>query len=427
MKECRQKKLLILATYFPPAPEIAAARLKSIIKYLLRLDWEIHAVAATDPHYDYSKDEVLGNVCIHSAGAVSKSSAVSTFPLPAFIKKQIKSARNIVKIFKWSRKAFLLSLRIIRSNSIGTVLATVPGIEALSAASRIKRAIPGIRLFCEYRDIISGNQIYNSIHSPIETIFASVSEARALSKPDNFIFLTESIKNEYMQYISLNPAIRDGIVLTNGYDPELYPFREACRLKKDTLVITHTGHMYGSRDPVTLAAAAAELFRENPAMGKKIEIYLVGKMDAGTKGKILEICIKNTLANFFIMDPVSHEEAIALMSGSDINLIITHTCGSGYALPGKLFEYIGAGRPVWAITTDPLLVKLILDEDLGWVCPNKPQEIKNCLCKIYKKWLEGAFEARSAISKYDRRNIVYKLDRFLLSERKVDCCRREEK
>lgn len=435
MSETNSKKLLILTTYFPPAAEIAASRLKNIIKYLLQLGWEIFVITDVDQSYDYSSDEVLCKITIYAAGrssqgdprakrsfasGLSVKKAIKSFPFPDALSKHAKSAVNLLKYKRWTAKAYPLALKAIEKHGINTVLATVPRIEPLFAGAKIKKKMPSIRLVCEYRDIISANIIYRSIQSGFEYSLCERMEKAAIPFVDSFIYLTEGIKKRYMQYNLLNAAVNEGIVLTNGYDGELCRGLLSGRAPNKKLVINHIGHFYGSRSAAVFCAALARLSLEKPRIAADISLNFIGKMDLWDRAEILRICKENDLSNICVTGPVSHDQAISVMADSDVNLIITHRCGSEYALPGKIFEYIGAGRPILAVTADPLLSALMKDENLGWICANNPGDIQNCLEDIHAKWLQGGLDhIRNRNKRYEIKNIVDRLDRFLREGRSI--------
>jgi len=427
MDKSNHKKLLILTTYFTPAAEIAAARLKSIIKYLLRLGWEIYVISDLDQTYDYSSDEILGKINLYtvaspargsvpdrpdSAQVLSLRSAIKRLRLSPALIKAAKSAIHLFRYKRWITKASSIGLAAIEKNQIKIVLATVPGVEALSVGSRIKQKNPSVRLICEYRDIISGNIIYKSIQSRFEYFIMERMEKAAFPSVDSFLYLTEGIKNHYIQLSNQNAAASNGLVLTNGYDGELCPNQE--HKKSNRLVMNHIGHFYGSRSAVVFTEAFAELSQEKPEIAERFSIHFIGKMDTRERLKIQKICRENNLSNIQLSAPVSHEEALRIMASSDVNLIITHQSGSEYALPGKIFEYIGAGRPILAITSDSLLTAFMADEKLGWMCTNQPCEIKSCLENIYAAWLKDCLKSRVDRNLvYEMGHIADRLDRFL--------------
>jgi len=83
-----------------------------------------------------------------------------------------------------------------------------------------------------------------------------------------------------------------------------------------------------------------------------IPVYMLHKMK-----EIITLYGLGDMVN--ILGFISYEEASKLTNKSDINLLITHIRGSEYAIPGKLFEYMGARRPVLALTEDKPVIELI--------------------------------------------------------------------
>lgn len=434
------KKLLILTTYFIPMNEYAAVRLKSMIKYLLGLGWEIHVIIQADSEYYYDDDPVLSKIDIYPAGTCNikkpskNNNEARKFWLGIakkinlvllkrknfynFVKKHYKSIYNMYKYIRWSNKSSKLAVKVIEKNNIQMVLSTVPRIEALWTGYRIKKQIPEITLICEYRDLISTNMIYRSIQSTLETIYTKRLELLALPAVDKFIFLTERIKSEYGKYFNLNIGVMNGIVITNGYDRDIYPNKE--KEKGDKLVINHIGHLYGNRDPMPLVQAVIELCSERRDVQNSLELNFIGKMECFNIKKITEYILRHNISNIRIIGPVSNEEAIKHMVGSDVNIIITHSTGSEYAIPGKLFEYMGAGRPIIALTGDTLLRNIIINDNLGWVCDNSVNEIKRVISDIYMEWENSnVYRIINLNIKYDREKLMKEFSSFLLAAKSI--------
>lgn len=425
-----QKKLLILTTYFPPQTEIAAARLKNIIRRLLRLSWDICCVAPVDLSYDYAADEVLGKITLIAAGTTARvpglrAAASGRRTLYGSLQDLVagsplgKPAKGLLHAFRtarWCRKAYALSLQAISRYLIGTVLVTVPGIEAAYVGGKLKRRVKDLRLFCEYRDLISDNRIYGEFYSRLENAVMRKMEKAAIRAVDRFIYLTPEIKHVYGQYVHYNAAIPDGIVLTNGYDRESYPDLLPSAGKEDRLVISHVGHFYGSRSATNFVSALALLEEQEPQLARSLHVRFIGKTEAAMRGEIERICVKLRLVRVSFSEPVPHRQALEIMMRTDVNLVITHRTGSEYAIPGKIFEYIGAGRPILAVTSDPLLIKLMREENLGWVCPDEPEAILRCLITVCALWLEDRLEPISGADKFELSRIVKKLDSYLLGD-----------
>lgn len=86
------------------------------------------------------------------------------------------------------------------------------------------------------------------------------------------------------------------------------------------------------------------------------------------------------------------EEAIALQKGADILLLVSNN--SPYQIPGKIFEYFGARRPILAIKfieNDPA-ISLIEEYNRGFVVPNNAEEIARVIKRIYELWRNRELE-----------------------------------
>src|SRR5205085_610442 len=78
-----------------------------------------------------------------------------------------------------------------------------------------------------------------------------------------------------------------------------------------------------------------------------------------------------------LRDYVPHREAIAAMQSADVLVLIKHVEPRFRGLiPGKLYEYMGAGRPVLALVPESEAADLV--RDLGWgevAPPDDPEAI----------------------------------------------------
>jgi glycosyltransferase involved in cell wall biosynthesis len=69
---------------------------------------------------------------------------------------------------------------------------------------------------------------------------------------------------------------------------------------------------------------------------------------------------------------VPHRESLAYLLASDVLLLIIDDApASSGILTGKLYEYIGAGKPILALAPEGEAAELIRQHTLGWVAPPK--------------------------------------------------------
>ncbi|MDX1618078.1 MAG: hypothetical protein R3224_04785, partial [Balneolaceae bacterium] len=132
-------------------------------------------------------------------------------------------------------------------------------------------------------------------------------------------------------------------VITNGFDHQ--DFQTAPGSAADTndvFTIRHVGSIGESSVPAGLFRALAELPSEP---GWRLEF--IGNVHAGVHALIERYGLESRVA----VEPYRpHAEAIAAMQSADLLLlVIPDTDQNELILTGKLFEYIGSGRPVMLI------------------------------------------------------------------------------
>jgi glycosyltransferase involved in cell wall biosynthesis len=98
-----------------------------------------------------------------------------------------------------------------------------------------------------------------------------------------------------------------------------------------------------------------------------IEVDLVGaresRNDALVRSLDLHDCVR-------LRDYVPHAEAIEAMRAGDALVLIKHVEPRFRGLvPGKLYEYMGAGRPILALVPESEAADLVRDLDWGEVAP----------------------------------------------------------
>jgi hypothetical protein len=142
--------------------------------------------------------------------------------------------------------------------------------------------------------------------------------------------------------------------------------------KSRPLTLTYTGHFYDRRHPMEFLIALRDYLNSHPAIPAPL-VQMAGQVHGDDlQRRVKSISDDPTLRKCVQwLGTIPHDQTMRLMQDSDINLLITHDQGSEYAIPGKLFEYMGAQRPVLAITRDPLVKQLMNETRLGWICEDR--------------------------------------------------------
>lgn len=171
---------------------------------------------------------------------------------------------------------------------------------------------------------------------------------------DNIICLSEGIYDYYKNVKN----VRNIEIIKNGYNTEDF---EECSYKpvmdKDKIVFSHIGSIYGGRNIKDFIIGVDKFaIKEN----KKCIINLMGNLDSIALEDI-ESAKKHINGNSIIniLGMKSPDEALLELKNTDISVILTHKTGSEYAIPGKVFECIGACKPIIAVSEDKNLISLI--------------------------------------------------------------------
>ena len=109
---------------------------------------------------------------------------------------------------------------------------------------------------------------------------------------------------------------------------------------------------------------------------------------------------------------VSHQEAVAEMTGSDALLL--YVAPTSLAPSGKLFEYLASGRPILCVAhPDNLASRLVREWDAGaWAAPGDGEGIERALLELLAR--------REAVDPSVRRRTLERYSRRALAGRLAD-------
>jgi glycosyltransferase involved in cell wall biosynthesis len=155
-------------------------------------------------------------------------------------------------------------------------------------------------------------------------------------------------------------------VLPHAYDPALY--RDSPARGDDGVVLRYIGNFYGHRGPGPLYAALEALLARDAAALDGVTVEFVG-------GREHPLEVPDTLPAGLVRlrDSVDYVDSLALMRASDVLLVLDAPGTRSVFLPSKLIDYLGARRPILALTPPGAAAELV-GEAGGWVAdPGDPQ------------------------------------------------------
>ena len=200
--------------------------------------------------------------------------------------------------------------------------------------------------------------------------------------------------------------------ITNGYDEE--DFAGPAPEPDGLFNLTHTGLFAADGNPVALWQVLGKMAAEDPAFRQALRIRLAGKVDR----EVLQSMEDNGLKdNIIALGYCSHPRAVREQRAASVLLLpLRNDPQYRPILPGKLFEYLAARRPVLGIgQTDGAMARVIGEAHAGvtldWA---DASALEAFLREAWKQHCSGGVPATAGdIGPYSRRATAHALAQLL--------------
>ena len=149
---------------------------------------------------------------------------------------------------------------------------------------------------------------------------------------------------------------RKAVVVPHAFDPRLY--RDAPRHSRE-LVVRYLGAFYGARGPAHLLDALRALDKTEL---DGVHVELIGPHEHDLLPDALRGLPDGLVS---VRDPVPYLESLELMRASDLLLVLDAPADRSVFLPSKLVDYLGARRPIVALTPPGTAASLV-EHYGGW-------------------------------------------------------------
>lgn len=399
-----KRKVLIISFVFPPLIGMGSVRIAKFAKYLPEFGWEPIVLTVHRP----------GDESRTSALDVSNATIVRTpyFCVEDFVFSKIGGSEpsypgNQARVGRgasWAKKVIINILRGIRSmcdlplvkmlflEPIGWYpYAVKKGMEILTnykvdvifssfnpstshlIASHLQRKT-GVPWVADFRDAWPPNPYYKR-PQPLQ-FFEEQFARRIIKRSSAVIVISEPWARQLETFYS-----KKTFTIPNGFDEEDYSANIPLTKK---FTITYTGRVYaGKQDPTPLLEAVAELKQEDKIHRNDFEVRFFGRNVLQTISPLVRRYRLQELVKIYGF--VSYEESIMNQKKSTVLLVLSwnDTRDRG-TYTGKIFEYLGARRPIMALAFKGGVIDGLLKESGCGVVVNSKSEIKALLLK----WLE---------------------------------------
>ncbi len=428
----KMKRVLIICYYWPPAGGPGVQRWLKFVKYLSDFGVQPTVFVPENAHYplvDASLEaEIPEDIEVikfpikepyRFANWISKkqtktiSSGIISEKKPSSIEKLLLFIRGNHFIpdarIGWVKPSVRFLSRYLRENNIDTIITTGPPHSLHLIGKQLKTEL-GVRWIADFRDPWTTIHYFRSLRLTRSSERKHKTlERQVLQSADAIVVTSPGTKREFSE-ITQQPIT----VITNGYD-----ISEKIERRPDAkFTLVHVGSLLSDRNPELLWKVLSELCNENEAFKKAFQLKLVGVVGAE---------IEDSLSNFDLTGHmrsrgyVSHAEALQLQRNAQLLLLVEmNQPETRVIIPGKLFEYLAARRPIIALGPEGSDIRAILDntQSGNFFLYSEEQRLKTQLLGYFKAFQNNSLTIASEnIEKYSRKELTKSLARLIGNER----------
>ncbi len=434
-----RKRVLVVTYYFPPSGGAGVQRTLKFVKYLPQYGWLPVVLTARDADYP-AYDATLGAE-VPAEVPVCRSRILEPYRLyrrltgrradepldiasltreerrRRSLSEQVAEAvRNWLFIpdarVGWLPFAVDKGLRAARHYQVAAIYSSAPPYTCHLIGLCLSMGT-GLPWVADFRDSWVG-WLSAAQRPPLPQKVDCFLEQLVLARADAILTVSRGVADDLA---SRHPEVRDSRwnLLPNGYDGADY--EDLAPLPRpDRFVLTYAGSLYGHRNPQPLLRAARRLLAARPEMRHRLLLRFVGR----TGGFIEEMLRDPALNGVVELVPyVPHRESLRFLLASDMLLLIIDDAPANKGIiTGKLYEYIGARKPILALAPEGDAAALIRSLALGEVVPPEDElAIEKVLQKAYQNWTRGRLALTRAnaeqIEAFERRRLTQQLARIL--------------
>jgi len=395
-----RRRILIASYHFPPDTAVGGLRSSKFARFLPEFGWEPYVLTVKDEYRDEGIDlerlEGLEGITVVRTAELPSLKGVYFALMSRLLKRRQQSVQPVPRVMErpatadghetivgrikryvtslivllpdekktWSFYAWIKAVRLIRQAEVEYILTSSPPASA-HFIGLMAKVFTNVRWIADFRD-----PWLDLIHerSPLSRSKASDTierwmERMVMTHADKVLTTT----NRFRQVLSERyPACGPDkfVCVPNSIDTGM--FRLGDTVQKDgPLIITYAGSLYLGRTPEPLFLAVQQLIGGGQISAADIRITLLG--DCGYINGVAtgNVAKQHGLESVVqVLEPVPYSEALQIMQKSHLLLVIAPN-GHRLCVPAKVFDYLGSGAKILALTEQGATSDLIEETGSG--------------------------------------------------------------
>ena len=427
------KKVLIITYYWPPAGGAGVQRVLKFAKYLPQYGWKPIILTVENPDCPVMDETLLKDIppeCkVYKTKAIEPFELYKTltrkdknFKIPSDVITKSTNLSLTEKISKWIRinvfipdakigwKYFAVKegLKVIRKEKVDLIFSTSPPHTVQLIAKKLAK-FTKLKWVADFRDPWMEIVHYQNLKRNFLTKIVDRNlEKKVMLNADSLITISDDIVDLFKSKI----GNKKYFVIPNGFDESDFHSNE--REKNDIFTIAYTGVITKTRVPYVFLSSMKKFIHD-----EKIENFrfvVAGKTCAEFVNEVKKLNLENYVKEKGFLP---HSESTSILQNSDVLLLIIDDVPNNKGfLTGKIFEYLGAKKPIFAI--GPVYGnanEIIKKSDCGKMLDYKDEEgAYNLFKEMYNNWLNSTFNYKFDVEEYSRKNLTKKLSQIFDEE-----------
>ena len=392
----------MIVPFFPPNAGGGVYRALGFVKYLARYGWSPTVVTAQAGSFWITDPSLLGDVPadvrVFRTSTLSGQSLLSKLRGSRGGASQVRSSGGFGALRRlgaaalipdtyvgWYPFARREARRLLKEEAFDVVYSTSPPETAHLVGHSVSRAA-GLPWVADFRDpwmnlhlLPPPTALHRRMHRRLERRVCNNAAIVVTNR-----WHKEKVMRDY-------PNVASVTIIRNGFDSEKVDAVHAEPASDGCLHITHAGMLTQKRSAGPFLEGLKMLLDERRDIRDRIAVTFAGPRESANDEHVAALGLSDVVR---FRDTVPHAESLQMQKRSHILLLIKHLNPDYEGLiPGKLFEYIGARRPILALVPDGEVAEIIREHRRGEIARlDDIASIRNTLASMFDRFVQGTLD-----------------------------------
>jgi glycosyltransferase involved in cell wall biosynthesis len=437
------RKVLIITYYWPPAGGPGSQRMVKFAKYLPNFGWQPIILTVENGEFPYLDDslakDISSDVKVYRTASwepflfykkLTKRASGEALPVGLLADRKKSIAERIaswirVNLFVpdarvgWKPFATKKALEIIRKEDIDLIFSSSPPHSLQIIAKRLKKRT-GLPWVADFRDRWTDIRYYQVLERPrlrITRKVDSILEKKVLTSANYVTATSEGFLRNFNEKIK--PKTQSFHFIPNGYDED--DFDDIAEKELQEFRILHAGSLIGQQNPQVLWNSLFRLFESDPGIKRSLRVHFIGKSHDSIVRAVHEKGLSDIVE---FKDHLPHKNILVEFSKASILLAVIPDIPNNRSIVlGKIYEYIGTGKPILIIgPPEGDAAKIISEIANSAICDYADEEhCAEFIRNVFAEWAESKRVPLTPVQqrlRYSRQNIAKSLAEIFNSQQK---------